>query len=181
MKFRGKAITGAGLLTILGVACFATVLVSAAVFMALSNSTSSGTTNVGTMLTAQEQATTDSSTGFNAWSNGNAIVGNTYTDGLLISGGPTTYTGPYSIQITITCDSVISNSDISMMYQKDGGSSYTAIDSFSGSGSTTMFMVIPGDVATSSSAQAYNFEIVLAGGAPAGAYTITYQAVQAEV
>jgi hypothetical protein len=64
-----------------------------------------------------------------------------------------------------------------MTYQEDAAGSYTAVGAFSGSGTTTMTAVIPGDVATSSSAQAYNFEITLAGGAPSGSYTITYQAI----
>jgi Mn2+/Fe2+ NRAMP family transporter len=76
----------------LGVICFATVLVSAVMLTAVSNSTSSGPTHVAELLTAQEQATTDT-TSYGPWSDGSVLVGNTYTDGLLISGSETSYTG----------------------------------------------------------------------------------------
>jgi hypothetical protein len=86
----------------LGVICFATILVSAVMLTAVSNSTSSGTTHVGGMLTATEQATTDTETSHGAWSDGSVLVSNTFTDGLMVSGSETSYTGAYDIKITIT-------------------------------------------------------------------------------
>ena len=174
MKFRGKAITGTSLLMVLGVVCFASIIVSATALVFLSMSDSNGPTVVGFPLTATAQGSTDDSQSeYGAWGT-SAIPGNTYTDGVKIAG---TYTGDYSIEITITSTVTISNADISMTYLKGDSGSYNAVGVFSGSGTTTMTAVIHGEVASGVVNTNYNFLVNLEASAPAGTYTISYVAI----
>jgi hypothetical protein len=184
MKFRGKAVTGASLLTILGVVCFTTVLVGATALILLSNSTVPATTNLQNPLVATEQGTGDHSTGLPAWTSANEVAGNayTYTDGLKIAAAASnSYAGTYDIHISIACPEGISDASlISVAYE--GSGEYTPLTGGVISDNTwTATYHVDATAPTAGTPTDYNFEITLGATVPVGEYTIVYQAVPAAV
>lgn len=122
----------------LGVVCFATVLVSAAVILSFAVSTTPVT--VAAPMTLSK---TNSGEGLPAWgSDSPAIPGKQYGQNLTIT-DTTNWVGNYEIQITVSVTATISASDFAISYSLGGGSS-VAIDSESWSASTSsMTYTIP--------------------------------------
>ncbi len=167
----------------LGVVCFTTVLVSAAVVV-LSLPSEQSSATVGTLpLTATHEGFTDGTAmpGYTAWAGSPAIATNTYSDAVKIASASETYASPYAIQITIsTSGASISNTDLSMTYLKGTGESYTSVGSFTVAGDAkSMTVIIPGDTNCTTSGQDYNFLITVGNAPVSGTYSIVYQAVQA--
>lgn len=161
MKHKGAKLTGSSLLTILGVVCFAAVLVAAAAIAA--NIATSPKNVVTAPLTLTSVSGTDG--GLTQWTGtGDAIAGQNYTTGLQVTEPSSSWVGNYKINFTISAATGIAGSDVKATYKIPSGSAVliTAWNSTTVGGQNAIVFSLPTQASTGSSYNvAYDFTIIV--------------------
>lgn len=161
MKYKGKAIAGSNLLTILGVVCFATIVVAAAITFTAVNWTNTVPSAPG--------AVTKGLTGDGTNLPDNPAISTAYTFRLNVTSNIDTTVG--SVVITIT-DPTILAANVTLIYDADNNGLYaeTALTPVVGSGVLTFTIGAGALVWTATQSYNYDFQITYNN---AGSYAVS--------
>jgi len=163
MKYKGKVISGSSLLTILGVICFATLVVSAALIATMVSTT--GRNVVTTPMTLTTPNIVGSPDYPNWGDTGDALVGTTYDQGLHVV---STWSGTYAITIIISAGRALVATDVTVGYKlpdtntgtiSNSGNVWTVDTTHTGFTYNTLTYVLP--TQTYSAAADYAFTIMV--------------------
>jgi len=156
MKFRGSKITGTSLLTVLGVVCFATILVAAAITLSNTLTITKTATDGVTIGTSDNFVVFDAGTPNhdNLIDMTEGVVTNTSYDFGIPVVGASTSAG--NIVITVSGTGIVSGSSAHLYYWNDDGT--PDWEAVSGSVTTTIVFTIPITITSESVTHGFNID-----------------------